>query len=233
MDTPWLYDERTQVGTDYADESRVREYDAKMQRLRDVPREVETAAQALSVSEETVVWEIGTGTGEMAIGLAPRCRYVYASDISPAMLAFARGKAAERGVSNVSFEPGGFLSGFTPPQQVSGVVSQLALHHLPDFWKQVALKRIAQHLAPSGRLFLRDIVFNADIADWDTHFGALVEGIRKTGGEAVAQETVAHIREEYSTFSWVLEEMLRRAGFDIIDRQQAAPTTLYTCVLRR
>ncbi len=232
MDTPWLYDERTQVGTDYADESHVREYDAKMQRLRDIPREVETAAQALSISAETVVWEIGTGTGEMAIGLAPRCRYVYASDISPAMLAPARGKAAERGVRNVSFEPGGFLSGFTPPQLVGGVVSQLALHHLPDFWKQVALKRIARHLVPSGRLFLRDIVFNADIADWDTHFGALVEGVRKTGGEAVAQETVAHIREEYSTFSWVLEEMLRRAGFDIVDRQQAAPTTLYTCVLR-
>jgi len=74
---------------------------------------------------------------------------VYASDISPAMLAFARGKAAERGVSNVSFEPGGFLSGFTPPQQVGGVVSQLALHHLPDFWKQVALKRIALGLDKS------------------------------------------------------------------------------------
>jgi hypothetical protein len=49
----------------------------------------------------------------------------------------------------------------------------------------------------------------------------------------VAQETIMHIREEYSTFSWILEEMLRRAGFSLARKQQAPPTTLYTCVRRR
>lgn len=232
MSTPWLYDERTQVGTDYADESHVRAYDAKMQRLRDIPREVEVAAQALSVSPDAAVWEIGTGTGEMALGLASRCRHVYASDVSPAMLAFARGKAAERGISNVTIEEGGFLSGFVPPAPVDGIVSQLALHHLPDFWKLVALRRVARSLRPGGALFLRDIVFNADIADWDTHFGALVEAVRQAGGDETARETSTHIREEFSTYSWILEEMLRRAGLSILHIQQAPPTTMYTCVRR-
>jgi ubiquinone/menaquinone biosynthesis C-methylase UbiE len=232
MSTPWLYDERTQVGIDYADEAHVREYDAKMQRLRDIPREVEVAAQALSISPEATVWEIGTGTGEMALGLASRCRHVYASDISPAMLAFARNKAGERNISNVTFEEGGFLSGFTPPAPVDGIVSQLALHHLPDFWKLVALRRIARNLRPGGALFLRDVVFSADIADYDAHFAALLEGVRRAAGDEVAGETATHIREEYSTFSWILEEMLRRAGLSIIRIQQAPPTTTYTCVRR-
>ena len=103
MQHPWLYDERRQVGTDYADESNVRDYDTGMQRLRDISREVEIVAKALSLSPAAAVWEIGCGTGEMSLGLAARCRHVYASDVSTPMIVLAREKAVERGIETVSY----------------------------------------------------------------------------------------------------------------------------------
>jgi putative AdoMet-dependent methyltransferase len=231
MSAPWLYDEWAQVGTDYADKAHVREYDAGMQRLRDIPQEVETVAQALSLSGEAITWEIGTGTGEMSLGLAARCLHVFATDVSIPMLDLAREKAAQRHITNVTFEAGGFLSGFAPPSPVDAVVTQLALHHLPDFWKMAGLRRIAQHMKPGGRLFIRDIVFPANLPDYDSYFSGAVENIRAAAGDALAESTIAHIREEYSTFDWVLEEMLRQTGFRIVSKTTHGLPTVYECIL--
>lgn len=230
MHNPWLYDERRQVGTDYANESRVDEYDTGMQRLRDVSREVEIAAQALSLSPAAAVWEIGCGTGELALGLAARCRHVYATDVSSAMISMARRKAAERGLHNVSFEEGGFLSGYAPPEPVQAAVSQLALHHLPDLWKLTALRRVAMHLAPNGRFYLRDVVYPSGVPDYDAYFAGLIAAVRSAAGDELAEQTIAHIREEYSTFTWILEEMLKQAGFTVVDKLTERFTTAYTCV---
>jgi len=233
MDATWLYDERRQVGTDYADESNARAYDANVQQQRAIPHEVDAAAQALSLTADSIVWEIGTGTGEIALGLAARCRQVYASDVSPAMLRLARQKATERGISNVIFEEGGFLSGFTPPWPVHGIINQLTLHHLPDFWKLQALRRIREYMKPNGILFMRDIVFPSGVPDYNAYFSGMIAAIRASGGDKLADQTVAHIREEYSTFAWVMEEMLRQAGFNIINIQHQRFTTTYTCLARQ
>lgn len=230
MDNPWLYDERRQVGTDYADASRVSQYDAGMQRLRDVSREMEIAAQALSLSPSATVWEIGCGTGELAIGIAGKCRHVYATDVSPAMLSLARRKAYERDIANVTYEEGGFLTGYTPPEPVQGAVSQLTLHHLPDLWKLTALRRVARHLSPNGRFYLRDVIYPSGVPDYDAYFAGLIAAVRSAAGEELAEATVAHIREEYSTFAWVIEEMLKQSGFTVVDKLTERFTTAYTCV---
>jgi len=230
METPWLYDERKQVGTNYADESNVKGYDAGMQRLRSIPQEVEGVAQALSLSRIAAIWEIGCGTGEMALGLAARCRQVYASDVSPAMISLARKKAGELGIENVALEEGGFLFGFAPPEPVDAVVSQLTLHHLPDFWKLMALRRVASYLKPNGKLFLRDVIYPSGVPDYDAYFAGLIGAIRKQGGDELASQTIAHIKDEHSTFAWVIEEMLKQAGFVITDRHADRFTTSYTCV---
>ncbi len=230
MQNPWVYDERKQVGIDYADPSNVRNYDAGMQRLRNVSQEVEVVAQALSLSRAAAVWEIGCGTGELALGLASRCRYVYASDVSPAMLARAREKAAERGIENVSFEEGGFLSGFVPPEPVDAAVSQLTLHHLPDLWKLTGLRRAARSIRMGGKFYLRDIVYPTGVPDYDAYFAGMLAGVRREGGDELANATIVHIREEFSTFAWVIEEMLRQSGFAVLNKLAERFTTSYTCV---
>jgi SAM-dependent methyltransferase len=229
MNVPWLYDETVQTGTDYRDEAEVRAYDEHMAKLRDVAREAEEIRAAVAVTPDFVVWEIGTGTGECALHLAPYCGQVIATDVSPAMLAYARRKADERKVGNVIFERGGFLSGYRPEGPVDAVVSQLALHHLPDFWKARALALIAEQLRPGGRFFLRDVVFPSEAATNDGHFQKAVDTARERTGEDGVRRTVEHIKKEYSTFDWVMEGMLERAGFRMLRSDVEGFLTSYVC----
>jgi ubiquinone/menaquinone biosynthesis C-methylase UbiE len=229
MAHPWHYDEGTQVGTDFLDEQEVGLYDERMGRLRDMAGEAEEIRAALRLSSDSTVWEIGTGTGECALRLAAHVRRVDATDISPVMLSWARRKAAERGVVNVRFEAGGFLSGFRPNGRVDAVVSQFALHHLPDFWKSRALAAIAGKLRPGARFFLRDLVFPSDLGDYDPFFTMVVDGVRARAGEETAAGTVRHIRSEYSTLDWIQEGLLERAGFRIVGRSGESPLLAYVC----
>jgi putative AdoMet-dependent methyltransferase len=229
MEYPWQYDETTQVGTDYQDEKEVRAYDLRMQRLRDVAKEVADIEQALEIDADSIVWEIGTGTGECALGLARFCKHVFATDVSPAMLAYARHKAEQRQIDNVTFELGGFLSGFQPDVQVGGIVSQLAFHHLPDFWKSRALALIGQKLHEGGRFYLRDVVFPSKMDDYDTFFDTVISGIRAQAGEELAMQTIQHIRTEFSTLDWILEGMINRSGLRVIDKNNMGFLTVYVC----
>ena len=226
---PWQYDEHIHVGTDYADVQEAEAYDQRMATIRDVVAETDRIVEALSLTGEDVVWEIGVGTGECALALALRCRQVWGSDISLAMMAVAKRKAKERGVRNIEFASGGFLSGFLPPEPVHAIVSQLAFHHLPDFWKYRALQRLHAQLRPAGRLYLRDVVFPGDAGDYDAFFAQFVGNLAKRGGEKMAQATARHIRDEYSTFDWVLEGMLSRCGFRILTKQDDGFLTSYLC----
>lgn len=229
MNYPWQYDETTQVGTDYRDPQEVAAYDRRMQQLRSVEAEVEDIRKRLALAPTSTVWEIGSGTGACALALASHVRHICASDISPAMLEYARQQAARRGVRNVSFQSGGFLSGFRPAQPVDGVVSQLALHHLPDFWKFRALGNIAACLRPAGRLYLRDVVFPSSSVDFDAYFQEAIDGVRSHAGDEMARQTIEHIRTEFSTFDWILEGMLARTGLTMVTKTCQGFTTVYVC----
>ncbi|WP_292484949.1 class I SAM-dependent methyltransferase [Methanohalobium sp.] len=50
------------------------------------------------------VLEIGTGTGEIAFYIAPKCKNVTGTDISPEMIDIARKKNTESGYKNLSFQ---------------------------------------------------------------------------------------------------------------------------------
>ncbi|MFW6056094.1 MAG: class I SAM-dependent methyltransferase [Chloroflexota bacterium] len=233
MDIPWLYDEQRETGTGFADEATAREWDTRAQQQRAFGHEAETIAEELSLTPDSLVWEIGTGGGELALNLARRCKQVYASDTSPTMLDIARKKARERSIGNVMFEQGGFLSGFTPPWPVDGIIIQLTLHHLPDFWKLAALKRIGGFLKRNGMLYLRDIFFPSKIPDYNAYIAGMLAAIQATSGPELADQTAAHIKDEYSTFAWIIEEMLAQAGFEVLRSRQHRFTTAYTCVSNR
>lgn len=229
MNPPWQYDETIQIGTDYSDPEEVAAYDQRMRKLRDVNAESKDIQKALSLSSDSIVWEIGTGTGECALALAATVKHVYATDVSPTMLDYAHHKAEQLCISNVTFENGGFLSGFRPRSPVDGVVTQLSLHHLPDFWKSRALTIIASSLRPRGRLYLRDVVFPSSIDDFDIFFKVVTDGIRLQAGDEVAQQTVQHIKAEFSTLDWILEGMIVRSGLRIIEKAGKGFLSVYVC----
>src|SRR6266436_1837322 len=66
---------------------------------------------------------------------------VDAIDISPAMLALAEIQARDRKVA-IRTQSAGLLSFAYQPDTYDLIVSEFALHHLPNFWKPVALSRI-------------------------------------------------------------------------------------------
>ena len=59
----------------------------------------------------------------------------------------------------------GFLSYDHEGPPADLVYSRYALHHLPDFWKAVALDRVRRLLAPGGLLRLWDVVYHFPAAE--------------------------------------------------------------------
>lgn len=211
----WYYNELQQVGVDYSKIEEVEVYDANMKKLRDVKKEVEIIKAALNINPGQRILEIGTGTGELAIELAQYSHEVIAIDISETMLEFARDKAIKRGISNLSFYQGGFLTYEHQGEAFDAVITQLALHHLTDFWKMIALRRIYQMLNEGGQLYLRDVVFPSKLDSYESFFGEVISNVKTFGGDKMAEETEVHIREEYSTLDWIMEGLLKDAGFTI------------------
>lgn len=75
----------------------------------------------------------------------------------------------------IEFHRAGFLT-FSPGEEsVDFIVSGFALHHLPDFWKQVALVRLAGMLRPGGRLYLRDVAFSFPPAEYERAISGRIE----------------------------------------------------------
>jgi SAM-dependent methyltransferase len=125
----------------------------------------------------------------------------------------------------------GFLSYEHAGEPADFVFSRNALHQIPDFWKGIALTRIAAVLRPGGVLRLRDLVFDFEPAAAGERIPAWLAGAVDDPAQGwTADELVEHLRTEYSTYSWLFEPMLERAGFEILDREYVrAAYGAYTC----
>ena len=104
------------------------------------------------------VLDLGTGTGAIALALAPEADRVVGRDISAGMLEKAREKAAEAGVDNATFGEGRFRSPAVPDDaDVDVVTTNFAMHHLSDAEKREALAEVAA-LDPR-RFVVGDVMF--------------------------------------------------------------------------
>jgi ubiquinone/menaquinone biosynthesis C-methylase UbiE len=209
----WQYHEPDHPGADF--DTLAEFYDQDMQKHRDIQREIAEILDFLDLGPDQSVLEIGAGTGEFALAAARHCRKVYAVDLSQGMLGYAEKKAVLRAISNVEFLPGGFLTYQHQGTPLDAVVTQIALHHLPDFWKQIALLRIFDMLKEGGKFCLRDVVYSFDPRDQEKFFEEFISKASEKGGPEFAARILDHIRKEYSTMDWIMQGMIERAGFEI------------------
>jgi putative AdoMet-dependent methyltransferase len=211
----WYYDEFKQIGVDYTNLEEVQAYDLRMRRLRNIESESASIIDLLGIKNTDLLLEIGTGTGELALEFSVHCRKVVAIDVSITMVEFAKMKAESQKKANVQFYNAGFLTYDNYGEPFDVIVTQLALHHLPDYWKMIALRRIYGMLKEGGKFYLRDVVFPSMIHDYDSYFNNIITDLKKSAGDEIANETEIHIREEFSTLDWIMEGLLKSAGFCI------------------
>jgi ubiquinone/menaquinone biosynthesis C-methylase UbiE len=211
----WQYDEMQQVGTDYTDEAQVEAYDQRMQKLRDVKEETKGIIKSINLKENETILEIGTGTGSFAIEAAKICAKVIAIDVSQKMLEFAQQKAQMMEITNIEFNHAGFLTYGHTGEPLDAIVSQLALHHLPDFWKIIALRGIFEMLKDGGKFYLRDTVYSFDVGNYKNFFNNMIDRVKDAADAELTRDFEIAVREEYTTLDWIMEGLLKKAGFSI------------------
>ena len=226
----WFLDELAHAGSEHLDPGYVPVYDRKAETD---PADDLDVLRDLGLNETHTLVDFGAGTGTFALAAAPLCRRVIAVDISPVMLMYLREKVTQSGIENIECVQGGFLSYDHQGAPVDFVYTRHALHHLPDFWKAVALARIATMLKTGGILYLRDLVYSFEPGE----AARIIETWLANAPEHSEQgwtraELDTHLREEYSTFSWLLEPMIEQAGFSIqrINHGVSRVHSAYTCI---
>src|SRR6202042_1994123 len=210
----WYYNERRQIGLDSAVAAIYDRHDDSDLRAR-------AALTMLGVKPGWRVADIGCVNGGLACEAALMGAEVDPIHISPAMLGLANIQARDRRVA-IRTQPAGLLSFAYQPNSYDLIVSEFTLHHLPDFWKAVALSRIYSALKPGASFFLRDIVFvslpdgaERDVEQW-ADFNIKNHGFSR-------DSVVTHMRDEHSTFGWVIERMLTDVGFAMVSADYHAP----------
>jgi ubiquinone/menaquinone biosynthesis C-methylase UbiE len=227
----WLLNEVASAGRENLDPEHVARYDDK----EDARAEEEIAlCQALGIGPSSTVVEFGSGTGQFTTAVASTCARVVAVDVSAVMQRRLHAKLKDRGISNVELVRAGFLTYRHAGEPADLVYSRYALHHLPDFWKAVALDRIQRILRPGGILRLSDVVFSFEPGDAEER----IESWCATGGPRVETdwsraELEEHVRDEHSTFSWVLEPMAVRCGFTVESAEYSEDQISTKYILRR
>jgi ubiquinone/menaquinone biosynthesis C-methylase UbiE len=225
-----MIDELAHAGPEHLDPAFVAGYDRK-QGYPD-PAEDLAVFEAHGLGPGSEVLDFGAGSGQFALAAARRFGRVTALDVSPAMVAVLRERALAAGLANLDCVQAGFLSYSGRERLADGVYTRNALHQLPDFWKALALDRMAGMLRPGGVLRLHDLIYDFRPAETAGVF-------RRWFGQAAtdlaagytSEDFAEHIRTEFSTFRWLLEPMLAAAGFDIVSAQfdrQLYGT--YTCI---
>lgn len=210
----WYYNERGRIGLEPAVASIYGSDDEADLRAR-------AALEMLGVRKGWRIADIGCGNGVLATEAALMGAEVDAIDISPAMLALAEIYARDRR-ARVRTQSAGLLSFAYQPNSYDLIVSEFTLHHLPDFWKAVAISRIFAALKPGASFYLRDIVF-VGMPDGAERSVEQWADFSTKNHDFARDSVVAHMRDEYSTFGWVMERLLTEAGFTLLSADYHAP----------
>src|ERR1700753_56587 len=209
----WYYNQRRRVGIDSAV--------ASIYGSDDVDQRARGALSMLGVKPGWRVADIGCGNGALACEAALMGAQVDAIDISPAMLALAEISARDRKVA-IRTQSAGLLSFAYQTNSYDLIVSEFTLHHLPGFWKAGAMSPLFAAVTPGANFYLRDIVF-VSMPDGSERNVEQWADFNTKNHDFARDSVVTHMRDEYSTFGWVMERLLTEVGFELVSVDYHAP----------
>jgi ubiquinone/menaquinone biosynthesis C-methylase UbiE len=227
----WTLNEVASAGRENLDPAHAVAYDSKEN--ADADAEVELLRR-LGLSKASDVVDLGAGTGQFTLAAAPASDRVVAVDVSPVMLAILKNKVREASLKNVKIVQAGFLTYEHQGRPADFLYSRFALHHLPDFWKSIALQRLRGITRPGGVLRLWDVVYNFSAEDAAKKLEAWCATLtyEKREGSWTRADIEEHIRDEHSTFTWLLEPMMERSGFRIEEAEYSLDSIFARYVAR-
>lgn len=115
------------------------------------------------VKPDMAVLEFGCGTGSTAIAHAAYVNHIQAIDLSANMLEIARSKAADAGVSNVTFQQASIDAFEAPDESFDAILGLSILHLLTD--RNAAIAKVYRMLKPGG-IFVSSTVCLGDSMKW-------------------------------------------------------------------
>jgi len=174
------------LGADYAAQFGDEEVAAAYRHRPPYPAETFTILEPLLGPRPRGVLELGAGTGDLTIGLAPLVDALTAIEPSRSMLERARRRD---GLAGTRIEWLGIpAEAHAFERSYSAVVAAESVHWLD--WPEV-LPRIARSLAPDGRLILVERALAAALP-WDPDLGALIREY-STNRDYVPYDAVAEL----------------------------------------
>lgn len=119
-------------------------------------RVIERMVAAAGLDASMTVADVGTGTGFVAAGVAPRVARVVAIDVSPEMLSVAADNLARLGVHNVELRPGDSAALPLADDSVDAALANMVLHHAEE--PAAMLAEMARVVRPGGTVAICDEV---------------------------------------------------------------------------
>ncbi len=163
------------------------------------------------------VVEFGCGTGSTAIVHAPAVKTYHAIDVSEKMIEIARGKAAEAGISNLSFTVGTLEEANVPDSSCDAILGLNILHLVPDL--DGTLATVARMLAPGGRFFSSTIC------------------LKNLQGNLRRLALVARVLPFFPTVGSIsvddLKRRMERAGFAIEESFEQSPGVVFLVAVKQ
>ena len=224
----WWIDEVERAGAEHLDPDYVSQYD---QMAGYDPAEDVAALCKRGLGEGSTLIDFGAGTGTFSIAAAKAGARVVAVDCSRPMVRAMEARLEGAPEEAVEIVQAGFLTYAHRGEAADFAFSRNALHHVPDFWKGIALDRVRSCLREGAILLLKDLVFDFEPSESEE---CITEWMSSAVSDSrlgyTADELAEHVRSEFSTYSWLLEPLLEKAGFQILTREYRRRTyARYTC----
>ncbi|MCL7414726.1 MAG: methyltransferase domain-containing protein [ANME-2 cluster archaeon] len=163
--------------------------------------DLDTVVGLLDLKGDENVLDVATGTGYLAMALAPHVKWVIGIDITPRMLELAILAAREGGLDNIENLVGDVEHlPFCEPE-FDVVSARFSFHHFPAPLE--SLSEMARVLRPGGRLVIEDMVSSEDAAK--SEYQNIMENLRDP----------SHIKHYRAS---ELEHMMREAGLEVVCR---------------